>query len=118
MPKILVVEDEPNLLRLYREELEDEGYQVLTAQDGEEALKQAKDVLPDLVVLDIRIGKVEGLDVLQQIKSQNQNLPVILNSAYETYRADFSTWMADAYILKSSNLTELKDRIRELLQLD
>jgi DNA-binding response OmpR family regulator len=118
MHKILVVEDEPHLLELYKEELTEEGYEVIGAKDGESAILETKKSLPDLVVLDIRINKIPGLDVLQEIKNFNRNLPVILNSAYETFKADFASWMADAYIIKSSNLNELKEKIRELLRLE
>lgn len=118
MYQILVVEDEPNLLRLYQKELEEEGFKVLTATDGEQAINLTKRTLPDLVVLDIKINKVQGLEVLKQIKTFDSKISVILNSAYTTFKADFSCWMADAFIIKSSDLSELKRRIKELLQLD
>jgi DNA-binding response OmpR family regulator len=116
--QILVVEDEPNLLELYQKELEDEGFKVITATDGEQAIDLTKKGFPDLVVLDIKINKVFGLDVLKEIKTFNQKIPVILNSAYATFKADFSSWMADAYLVKSSDLYELKQRIKELLHLE
>jgi DNA-binding response OmpR family regulator len=116
--QILVVEDEPNLLELYTKELEDEGFNVITAIDGEQAISLTKATLPDVVVLDIKINKVFGLDVLKEIKAFNQKIPVILNSAYATFKADFSSWMADAYLIKSSDLSELKQRIKELLHSD
>jgi len=76
--------------------------------------------LPNLVVLDIKINPAYGggLEVLKEIKTFNNKIQVILNSAYTTFRADFSTWLADAYIIKSSDLSELKRRIKELLHLD
>jgi two-component system response regulator (stage 0 sporulation protein F) len=116
--RILLVEDEPHLLELYQKELEDEGFQVITTADGDQAIDLAKRVLPNLVVLDIKINKVLGLEVLREIKTFDQKIPVILNSAYATFRADFSSWMADAYIVKSSDLTELKRSITKLLNLD
>jgi len=115
MYKILLVEDEPHLLELYQEELQDEGYEVMTTMDGEEAVLLTKKNLPDLVVLDIKIKKLHGLEVLKKIKEFNKNLPVVLNSAYETFKSDFSSWIADAYLIKSSNLAELKEKIAELL---
>lgn len=118
MHRILVVEDEPNLLALYQKELEQEGYKVITATDGEEAINLTKKAFPELVILDIKINKVLGLEVLKEIKEFDKNIPVILNSAYTTFKADFSCWMADAYIVKSSDLSELKRRIKELLQLE
>jgi DNA-binding response OmpR family regulator len=118
MYQVLVVEDEPNLLELYRKELEDEGFKVITTTDGDQAIHLTKMVLPDLVILDIKINKVLGLEVLEKIKAFDHKIPVILNSAYATFRADFSSWMADAYIIKSSDLTELKRSIKTLLHLD
>jgi DNA-binding response OmpR family regulator len=118
--RILVVEDELHLLELYQKELEDEGFKVITATDGEQAINLNKKALPDLVVLDIKINPAYGggLEVLKEIKTFDNKIPVILNSAYTTFRADFSTWLADAYIIKSSDLSELKRRIKELLHLD
>jgi DNA-binding response OmpR family regulator len=116
--QILVVEDEPDLVELYRKELEDEGFKVITATDGERAVDLTKKALPDLVVLDIRINKIFGLEVLKEIKTFDHKIPVILNSAYATFKADFSCWMADAYIVKSSDLTELKRSVKKLLHLE
>ncbi len=115
MYKILLVEDEPHLLELYQEELQDEGYEVMSTMDGEEAVLLTKKNFPDLVVLDIKIRKLHGLEVLKKIKEFNKDLPVVLNSAYETFKSDFSSWIADAYLIKSSNLAELKEKIAELL---
>jgi DNA-binding response OmpR family regulator len=116
--RILLVEDEPSLLELYQKELEDEGFQVTTTMDGDQAIDLAKTVLPNLVVLDIKINKVLGLEVLREIKTFDRKIPVILNTAYATFRAHFASWMADAYIVKSSDLTELKRSIKKLLHLD
>lgn len=118
MSKILIVEDEPNLLELYTKEMQDEGYEVLTAMDGEVALDLVKKQLPDLVILDIKIRKMDGLKVLHEIKQFNKDIPVILNSAYETFKSDFSSWIADAYLVKTSNLDQLKLEARRLLQIN
>ena len=115
MGKVLIVEDEKNLLDLYRMELEDEGYSVATAESGEMALKVSEEFQPDLVVLDIKLGDEEGLRVLSDLKYQNRTRPVILNTAYNHFKHDFSSWSADAYLVKSSDISELKSKIRELL---
>ena len=117
MAKILIVEDEPHLLELYKKEMQDEGYEVLSTEDGEQALDLVKKQLPDLVILDIKIKKVDGLKVLQEIKRFNKDIPVILNSAYETFKSDFSSWVADAYLIKTSNLDQLKIHVKKLLNL-
>jgi len=114
--KVLIVEDEKHLLDLYRLELEEEGYKVATAESGKAALKVSESFEPDLVVLDIRLGDEEGLRVLSDLKYQKKDRPVILNSAYTHYKHDFSSWSADAYVVKSGDMSELKDKIRSLLQ--
>jgi len=115
MGKVLIVEDEKNLLELYRMELEEEGYSVATAESGEAALRVSEEFQPDLVVLDIKLGEEEGLRVLSDLKYQNRERPVILNTAYNHYKHDFSSWAADAYLIKSGDISELKSKIRELL---
>ena len=115
MKKVMIIEDEPHLLSLYKDELEDEGYEVAAFNDGDEGVDKLKDFSPDVVVLDIKLDTGGGgLEVLRAIKSHNKDIRVILNSAYTTYKNDFTTWMADAYIVKSSDLRELKNKIREL----
>lgn len=115
MTKLLVVDDEKNIRRLYESELKREGYEVVTAESAEEALKVIDTKAPDLVVLDIRLDGMDGIDCLRTIMEKRRDLPVILNSAYSTYKQDFASWMADAYVVKSSDLTELKEKIREVL---
>jgi len=116
MTKVLVVDDEKNIRRLYESELKREGYEVETAESAEEALERIEDGPPDLVVLDIRLEGMDGIDCLRTIMERRRDLPVILNSAYSTYKQDFASWMADAYVVKSADLTELKAKIREVLE--
>ena len=108
MNKVMVVEDERYLLELYRNELEDAGYTVIGVANGNDVLEKIKLENPDVIVLDIRLEGIEGLEVLEQIKNYNVEMPVILNSAYSTYKANFSSWIADDYVVKSPDLTELK----------
>lgn len=115
MSRILVVEDEPGLQKLYKLELEECGHEVRVCADGEQAVKAALDDPFDLVVLDIKLPRMEGTEVLHEIKKQHKGVPVILNSAYATYKSDFSNWMADAFVVKSADLTELKAKIESLL---
>jgi len=115
MRTILVVDDEANLCKLYEKELEDAGYRVIVANNGQKAVELVERNDIDLVVLDIRMEGQDGVETLRQLMQQRRNLPVILNTAYSTYKMDFNTWLADAYVIKSSDLTELKDKIQELL---
>ena len=116
MHNILVVDDEVALSKLYEQELQEEGYNVYLAKNGDEALRIAQDQHIDLMVLDIKMEGKDGLEVLNEFRQKNSNTPVILNSAYSTYKDDFSSWLADAYIVKSGNLDELKNKIQELVK--
>ncbi|MCS6859845.1 MAG: response regulator [Abditibacteriales bacterium] len=116
MKTILVVEDDPHQGLLYEQELMDEGYRVLRAMDGCEAIKMVEEHCPDCIVLDINLPVVNGLDALSIILHQQPGLPVIINTAYACYQDDFRSWAADAFVLKSSNLTELKACIKASLE--
>jgi len=112
---ILVVEDDKNQLLLYEQELSMEGYNIITARDGLEAIKKVKEHLPDLIVMDITMPKMSGIEAMGKILSEHKNIPVIINTAYTSYKDDFMSWSADAYIIKSSDMKELKDKIKELI---
>jgi DNA-binding response OmpR family regulator len=115
MKKILVVDDEANIRRLYRDELSDEGYTVFAAGDSDEAIRLFEAELPDVVVLDVRMPGRDGLAVLGEMLSLRRDTHVVLNSAYPAFRADFQSWGADAYVVKSSDLSELKRTIQIVL---
>jgi DNA-binding NtrC family response regulator len=115
MAKILIVDDEVNVRKLYSEELRSEGYQTVSAATVAEAIESVENEEPDLVILDIKLGEESGIDALMKIAKQRKRLPVILNSAYSVYKDNFQTWAADAYIVKSVDLTPLKEKIRDLL---
>lgn len=116
MKKILVVDDEEMIRALYALELQDAGYEVCTACNGEEALVMLDKVVPDLVTLDIRMPPgMDGLKVLKRIKEMRRDLPVILSTAYPAYKQDFSAWASDAYIVKSSDLNELINAVNNIL---
>ena len=115
MKKILLVDDEEGIQMLYREELEDDGYEVISAYTGEEGLQKFKDESPDLVILDIQMPGMNGIETLRQMKMNNPELPVILSTAYNEYKQDLGTWASDEYVVKSSNITELKEAVRKHL---
>ncbi len=115
MKRILVVDDEERIRSYLTEELTEEGYEVLQAASAPEALKIIEQDPPDLVILDIRMPGMTGLEALPRILGLKQNLPVIINTAYSQYQQDFMAWAADAYIIKSFDLTELKAKVRELI---
>jgi two-component system response regulator (stage 0 sporulation protein F) len=117
MKRIMVVDDEENIRFLYKEELEDEGFSVELAKNGEEALEKLPDFKPDLITLDIKMPGMNGIEVLKRIRERDRELPIVLCSAYGEYKQDFTTWASDAYVVKCADLTELKTTIRRLLGL-
>lgn len=115
MKKILLVDDEEAIHLLYQEELENEGYEVYSALRGDEAMEKLRTVEPDLVILDINMPGMNGIEVLRQMKEINPNLPVILSTAYHEYKQDLGVWASDDYIVKSTDLTTLKNAVRRCL---
>jgi CheY-like chemotaxis protein len=115
MKTILVVDDDEAIRTLLQEELEEDGYKVLIATNARDALKMVASEALDLVILDIRMPGMDGLEALPRILGIKENLPVIMNTAYSQYQDSFMSWAADAYVVKSSDLTELKDKIKELV---
>lgn len=114
--KLLVVEDEKNLCVLYKEELTKEGYEVTVATDADTALGLIKKQKFDLIITDIRMPVKNGIELITQIMALRKDIPIIINTAYQSYKHDFMTWAADAYVVKSAALDELKSKIRELIR--
>ncbi|OGD30347.1 MAG: hypothetical protein A2Y56_09020 [Candidatus Aminicenantes bacterium RBG_13_63_10] len=86
-----------------------------TVQDAASALAALEKTAFDLIVSDIRLPGTNGLDFIRNVMERWKNIPVLINSAYESYKQDFSTWAADDYVVKSGSLDELKKKIREIL---
>jgi DNA-binding response OmpR family regulator len=113
---ILIVEDDDNQRALYQEEFHDEGYRVIAAADGKEAVAILREQRPDLAVLDINMPVMDGLDTLSHMLDAHNKMPIVINTAYASYQDSFTTWSADAYVVKSSDLTELKETVKRLLE--
>jgi two-component system, response regulator, stage 0 sporulation protein F len=116
MAKILIVDDEEHIRYLYSEELSDAGYEVITAENGHRLLERIEEEKPDLVVLDIKMVDYNGLDLLQDIRNKFYDLPVVLCTAYDTFKEDMKSIAADYYVIKSFDLTELKNKIAMALE--
>jgi DNA-binding response OmpR family regulator len=116
MAKVLIIDDEKHIRVLYSEVLQEEGYEVAVAADGKDIIERLEREKPDVIVLDIKMVDINGLDVLQEIRNKYYNLPVILCSAYGNYKVDIKSIAADAYVVKSSDLTELKKKINQVLE--
>ena len=113
--KILVVDDEENIRFLFKEELEVEGYSVEIAANGHEAIKKAKMTKYDVIVMDIKMPGMDGIQALNEIKNFNKEQMVILCSAYGEFKQDFTSWISDAYVVKSADTSELKQTIKNML---
>lgn len=115
MSRLLVVDDEANIRVLYAEELADEGYEVVTAASIAEANEKLQAGTFDMAVLDIKLKNENGIELLQKMVKERHEMPVILCSAFSCYKDDFSAWLADGYVVKSGDLTELKHEIARVL---
>ena len=116
MKTILLVEDKPNQQALYKMELEDEGFRVVLASRGWEALRKVEEGGVDLVVLDLGMPDMDGIEVLARLVRANTGMPIIIYSGYEEFRHTDLTQAADAYLVKCSDLDLLKAEIRRVLQ--
>ena len=117
MKHILVADDEPNIRLLFKEELEEEGYKVTTAEDGDAALRRVKNDPPDLVLLDIRMPNVNGLEFLGMLREINQELPVIICTALKGMDQEFEIWsnQVSTILNKPIDLEELKKTVSDVL---
>jgi two-component system response regulator (stage 0 sporulation protein F) len=118
MAKILIVDDEEHIRFLYSEELSEAGYEVITADSGYKLMERIEDEKPDLIVLDIKMVDYNGLDLLQDIRNKFYNMPVVLCTAYDTFKEDMKSIAADFYVIKSFDLSELKSKIAMALEAD
>lgn len=116
MTKILVVDDEAPLCMLYAEELTEDGYEVVSTRDCEGLMEMIEQHRPDVIVLDIRMGEWNGLDLLQDIRNAYRDKPVILCTAYSSFKYDLRSVAADYYVVKSADLTDLKTKISMALE--
>ena len=116
MAKILIVDDEEHIRFLYSEELSEAGYEVITADSGYKLMERIEDEKPDLIVLDIKMVDYNGLDLLQDIRNKFYNMPVVLCTAYDTFKEDMKSIAADFYVIKSFDLSELKSKIAMALE--
>ena len=111
MNKILIVDDEESIQILYADELTEEGYEVTTS-DGSGLMELIEKQSPDLIVMDVKLGKYDGLDLLQDIRNTYYNLPVILCTAYPVFKDELKSIAADYFVVKSSDLRDLKLKIK------
>lgn len=115
MERILWVDEDPDLLNLYQDEFTEEGYEVVPVRDGIEALAEFEKEPPHLVIMELFPPIIDGIQAMIAMLSKNRRIPVILNTSYLHYREKFLDWGVTAYVIESSDFTELKKKIREAL---
>ncbi|MDX2469458.1 MAG: response regulator [SAR324 cluster bacterium] len=111
--KILVIDDHEVMRDLLQEELQESGYDVVTAESCFDGLNILKEQEFKLVILDIRMPGMDGIEALEKIINANRGLPVIIHSAFSHYKENYLTWSAADYIVKSGDLQPLKDSIAQ-----
>lgn len=118
MPRVLIIEDEPDLVLGLRDNCEYEGYEVIVARDGEEGCERALDARPDLILLDVMLPKMNGLDVCRQLRKRGFNAPIIMLTA-RSQEIDKVVGLevgADDYVTKPFSVKELMARVRAHLR--
>ena len=115
MALIFHIEDESSVRLLYREVFEEQGYEVMQAENAEEALKMLKNIKPDLIILDLKMPGIGGRGFLEKYHRMKMKPPVIVSTAYPYYQGDPSLPNVDALVVKSGDLGELVEKVRELL---
>ena len=116
--KILVAEDEPMLLKTIELKLKKEGYEVITTSDGREAVAKIEESDPDMVITDIMMPYVSGLEIVAHIrKNDNKRIPIIMLSSMEQEKVVMEAFElgADDYITKPFSLNELVIRVKRLM---
>jgi two-component system, OmpR family, KDP operon response regulator KdpE len=116
-PRILIVDDDPNLLVLLADQLRADGYETMTARDGDEALRRLRTGWPDLLIIDMMMPRMDGLSLAREVKSQ-ADLPIIVLSAIEAgdSKADLLEEVAEDYVTKPYHYPELRARINRVLR--
>lgn len=117
-PKVLIVDDEITLCNLFKKALTEEGYDVLTAENGEKAIDVVRKDAPELVLLDIRMPGIGGMDVLRHLKAIKSNLIVVMLTGYGTIESARLAMMLGAYdyITKPFNISYLKAIVKDALK--
>lgn len=112
--RVLIVDDDRALSTLYRVELQQAGYDVSVANTAADALARVRQEKPSVVVMDIRMPGMDGLELMGRILTLDPTIHVVLNTAYASYKDSFTSWSADAYVVKSSDVRPLLSEVARL----
>lgn len=115
MARILIIDDEPNVRLLYATVLSESGHEVREASSGSEAMRCLEHEPVDLVILDIKLGRENGLELLQEIVHRHPRVPVILLTAYTSFQDDYTSWLATRYVVKETNVTAFLHEVDRVL---
>jgi DNA-binding response OmpR family regulator len=115
LARLLLVEDEPAHLDFYRRLLAEDGHEVAEAHCGKDAITVAKSFCPSVVILDLVLPDMDGTEAIARLLSECGHPKIVINTCYESFRFDFRCWGADAFVVKSSDPSELRAKVRQLL---
>ena len=116
MSTILIVDNDSTIRLLYSNELSEEGYDVITCGDAAGLMELIGRKNPDLVVMEVLLGNLNGLDLLQDISHAYRDLPVILCTSSPGFREDLRSLAAHGFVVKSSKVKELKTVVKDVLE--
>jgi len=114
MERVLFVDGYLPLLALYKEEFTDEGYEVILARNGKEALRKYRKILPHLVVMDLHLPDMDGIALLNSFLSVDSHASIIIHDTHP-HQEDSRTWMAEGQLIKSFDFSQLKRKMREVI---
>jgi DNA-binding response OmpR family regulator len=115
LAKLLLVEDEPAHRDFYKKFLAEDGHEVAEAGCGREAIELAKIFCPSVVVLDLVLPDMDACEAISRLLTECGRPKIVINTNYESFRLDFRCWGADAFVVKSSDPSELKKKVRQVL---
>jgi len=115
-PLILFVDDDANQREQYRIRLERQGYRVRSVDGADAAMEALREERPAVVVLDIAMPERDGLSALQELLDADPGLPVVIHTAYPSYADNFLAWAADAYVVKSQDMSPLLEAVARAVQ--
>ncbi|MBT2570890.1 response regulator [Planococcus sp. ISL-110] len=118
MKTILIVDDQPGIRLLLKEVFSKEGYRAISAGSGKEALERVQEACPDLVLLDMKIPGMDGIEILKRLKKSNAGVHVIMMTAYGELDLikESMNWGAARYFTKPFDVFEVRDAVKQLLE--
>ncbi|HYG75032.1 MAG TPA: response regulator [Planctomycetota bacterium] len=116
MPRLLLAEDQDDQRHLYADILKDAGFEVIEARNGAEVLALFQKRKPDILVLDIQMPGIDGIEALSKVVAKDRLVPVVLHSAYPAYKGNFLTWAADGFVVKSGEADDLLATVRRVCE--